>query len=293
MGRALAHQVRQIIDVVIAQLFKGDVLLLFVVGSALQDITTPPSICGGSSQDAAHEMVGAIGMSKCVEIALGRNLEFLAGDEDGTGGTDGDVAAAFTDGAGANGCGGIVASARCHNCSGGNAKKRGHFSGHGSNILVAFKQLAELLFLDAAVVHQRLGPATVCHIEKQHAGSIGIIAAMHTSQTIYDIVLGEHNAADLCEEFRLIFAHPKELGSGKACKSEVAGELQQLCHTEIIVDRVSLGAGSAVIPKDRGTNDLIVFIKSDKSMHLTANGQTCNLRSINALKQLGYANTKR
>ena len=277
---------------VIAQLFNRDVLLLFAVGSALQNVTTPPCVSRSGSQDAAHEMVGAIGVGKCVEITLGRNLKFLAGDEDGTGGTDGDVAAAFTDGAGTNSGGGVIACACCHNCGGGDAEQLSHFGLHGSNILVAFKQLTKLLFHDTTVVHHRLGPAAVCHIKKQHAGSIGVIAAMYARQTIYDIVLGEHDAADLCKEFRFILTHPKKLGCGKACEGQVASQFQQLLHAEVVVDCIGLCTGSAVVPEDRGTDDLIVLIQSNEAMHLTAYRQASNLRSINTFQQLGHTNTK-
>ena len=80
----------------------------------------------------------------------------------------------------------------------------------------------------------------------------------------------------------LVLAHPKKLGCSKAGKCQIAGQRQQTFLAEMCIEGIGLGAGSAIVPQNCGTNDLIVLIKRNKAVHLTANGQTGHLCTVHS-----------
>ena len=115
---------------------------------------------------------------------------------------------------------------------------------------------------------------------------------MDAGQAVSKIILGEHDPADLRKELRLILAHPKQLRGGEAGKGQIARQRQQALLAEVIVERIGLLAGAAVIPEDGGTDHLVVLVQGYQTVHLAAEAQTGDLGGVDVLEQLGYTNTK-
>ena len=231
-------------------------------------------------------MPAAIGMGKGMEAVAGIHTEFLGRDEHRAGGAKADIAAAIAYGSGANGGSGIIACACADLHSIGKTQRLCHLGQKAADGLPAFKEPGHLGFAHAAEGEHFLAPALMLHIQQEHTGGIGIIAGMDTGEQIIDIILGQHDLLDLCKQLRLIFLHPKDLGSGEACKGDIAGEPGEIFLAKGVVQVVHLGGGAAVVPKDGGADHLIVLIQHHQAVHLTAAADACHPGGIEALQQL-------
>ena len=291
MGAALTHQVRQIVHIVCTQLFSGDGLLLLAEVLGVQDVFHPPLVAACSRQDAAHQVVAAVCMVKAVQGVLLVHTKGAAGDEHGTGGSQRDVALAVAHSAAANSSGSIVAGAGADLNAFRQTQLGSSFGGQGANRLPAFKQLGHLGFANAADIQHFFAPALVLHIQQQHAGSIGVIGAVYAGQLVVDVVLRQHDLADLCKVLRLGIAHPQQFGGGKAGKCNVCGVLAQVFFANDVVQVFYLLLGAAVIPQNAGADHFVLCIQHHQAVHLAAGTNTGHLRSIKAVQQLRNACT--
>ena len=129
------------------------------------------------------------------------------------------------------------------------------------------------------------------HIQQQHAGSIGVIGAVYAGQLVVDVVLRQHDLADLCKVLRLGIAHPQQFGGGKAGKCNVRGVLAQVFFANDVVQVFHLLLGAAVIPQNAGADHFVLCIQHHQAVHLAAGTNTGHLRSIKAVQQLRNACT--
>ena len=111
---------------------------------------------------------------------------------------------------------------------------------------------------------------------------------MHSSQNIVDIVLGQHDLRDLPEVLRLILFHPEDLGSCETCKRNISSQRGQFFLANFIIEVVHLFGGSAVIPEDGRTDDVVVFIQHHQAMHLTSAADTGYSICIKAFQQFRH-----
>ena len=221
-------------------------------------------------------MPAAVGMSEGVERIVGINTEFLRRDKHGAGSSEGNVASTFTDHTSAHRSSGIVTCTGADFDRSGNTQFCCNIRVNSADAVVAFVQPRHLGFCDTADGEHFLAPALVAYIQKQHAGGIGIIAAMYPGEDIVDIILGEHDLGDLRKVFRLILLHPEDFGGGKTGKCNVCSQCGKLVLADLVVEVIHLLGGSAVIPEDGRTDDLVIFVQHHQAMHLTAAADTGN-----------------
>ena len=177
---------------------------------------------------------------------------------------------------------GVVASA-CADLGGfGDAQSFGNLRLHGADAFIAFKELRHLGFGNSADIQHFLAPDFLLHIQ-QHAGGIGIVAAVNTGENVVDVILGKHDLCNPRKVLRLIFLHPKDLGGGKSSKGNIGSQLRQLVLADLVIQIVHLLCGSTVIPENRGTDNVIVFIQHHQTVHLAAAADTGNLCAVKAL----------
>ena len=215
-------------------------------------------------------MIAAVGVGKGVEGVIGVHTECFGGNEHRAGGTEADIAAACADRAGAYRRCGVVSGAGNHNGVRRDAQQGGDLRLYGANFFVAFIEPGHLLLRNAADVQHLFGPALVLHIEQQHAGSVGIIAAVGPCEHIVHIILRQHDLCDFPEVLRLVLPKPQDFRGGEARKGNVGGPLGQLFFADDVVQVVHLVAGPAIIPENRRADDPVLGIQHHQPVHLPA-----------------------
>ena len=111
---------------------------------------------------------------------------------------------------------------------------------------------------------------------------------MYSGEHIRDIVLWQHYLFNTLEILRLILLQPQNLRRCKACKRDISRVLRQLILANLVIEIINLALCASIIPKYRRTNNIIVFIKNNKTVHLTAERDTLNKRFIAAVSQLSH-----
>ena len=110
---------------------------------------------------------------------------------------------------------------------------------------------------------------------------------MDAGEPVDHIVLGQHDFMNFRKVFRLMVAHPQELGRGKAREGDIPRQRQELLLTEVLVHGPGLLAGPAVVPENGRTNDLVLLVQHHQAVHLTAHRQALDLGRVRAVHQLG------
>ena len=227
----------------------------------------------------------AVGMGEGVQGVVGVHAEFVAGDENGAAGAQADVAAAVLDGAGAHSRGGVVARARDHLHIFRQAPGLGGLGGQIAHHLIALIEPGQLAFAHAADIQHLPGPALMLHVQQQNAAGVAVIAAMDAGEAIVDVVLGQHDLADAGEVFRLVFAHPQELGRGEAREGDVGGVFGDLLFADLLVEIGHLFFGAPVVPQDGGADDLILVVQHHQAVHLAAAADARHAAGVIACQQ--------
>ena len=123
------------------------------------------------------------------------------------------------------------------------------------------------------------------HIQQKHSGCIGVIGAERSGQLVCQIILRQHDLADLRKILRLVFLHPEDLRSGKTCKRNICRILGQFVFSDLIVQVIGLLLGTAVVPQDRRADHMVFAVQDHQSVHLSAEADACHLRLVKAFGQ--------
>ena len=84
----LAHQVRQIIDMIAAKLIICDPFLLCRIILCAENLIHKPLVAGCGRKHAAHQMEAAVCVCKCVKCISAVYAKGIGGDENCTGGSE-------------------------------------------------------------------------------------------------------------------------------------------------------------------------------------------------------------
>ena len=209
-------------------LFRG------IVGG-FKNVLHQPLITGGGGEHAAHEVIPAVGMGKGVECVVLVDAELLRGDEHGAGGAEGNIAAALAHNTCTNRSGGVVPRTGADLGGFGNSQQLRYVRLHGADAFVAFKQLRHLLFRNTADGEHFLRPALMLNVQQEHAGSIGVVAAVDAGQDVVYIILRQHDLGDLLEVLGLVLLHPQKLGSGEPGEGDVGSQFRQLLLADFVI----------------------------------------------------------
>ena len=232
-------------------------------------------------------MVAAVRVVKGMQGVVGVHPKTVGGDKNSARGAQGDVASAVADNAGAHGRRGVVAGAGSHHHVLAQAQERGHVLFQGAHTFIAFKQLWQLLFRDAAFPKHFPAPAAVFDVQQQHARRVAEIGAVYAGQDIVDVVLGQHDLADPVEILLFVFPHPQYFGGGKAGEGDVGRPFGQLPAAHLLVEVVHFLLGAPVVPEDGGTDDPVLVVQDHQAVHLSAGADAPDLGSVKALQKLG------
>ena len=231
----------------------------------------------------------SVGVRKGVQRVVWIDAEALRRNKHGAGGAERNIAAAFTDRAGADRGRGIVTRTGADPDLLREAERSGYFRLQRTDGLIAFIEQRHLRFGNAAECEHLLRPALMLDIEQQHTARVGVVRAVDAGEDIVDVILWQHDFADTRKILRLVLSHPQELWRGKARKGNIGGPRRELVPTDTAVELLHLGAGAAVVPEDRGADDRVVLVKHHKSVHLPACADPGHLRFVEALEQTGDA----
>ena len=184
---------------VFAQFLGGDPCLFRLVVRGADDLILPPLVAARRRKHTSHEVIPAVSVGEGVQGIVRVHAELVRGDEDGSGGTQADIAAASTHGTSPHSSCGIVASARTDHDAFREANGFSYLRQERSYRLPALVELRELLFSHAADLAHLLAPTFVFHIKKKHPGSIGVVRGVDAGKAIDQIVFGKHNLLNFCE----------------------------------------------------------------------------------------------
>ena len=123
-------------------------------------------------------------------------------------------------------------------------------------------------------------PRAAPDVVEEHPGRIRRIGAVHAREPIVDIVLGQHDLIDACEELRLVFFHPQELWRRKARKGNIRRTRAERLPADSLVQIVDLIRCAPVVPENRGAYHAIRRVEHDKAVHLAARADACHLRAV-------------
>jgi len=222
-------------------------------------------------------MIAAAGMGKGVQRVYLIRAEGVAWDEHRARGAEADIAFSFSDGAAADCRGRIISRAGADRHIFGQTELLGNLRQNRSHRLCAFKQTGQLLFADSADAQHLVAPAAVLHIQQQRSGGIGVICGVNAGEPIGDVILRQHDPVNSRELLWLVFAHPKQFWRGKAGKRDVRGTAAKLLPSDGFVEVLHLLLGSAVVPKNCGTDNVAVFVEHHKAVHLAAGADSAHL----------------
>ena len=225
MRRTLAHQVWKIVYIVFAEFVIGDRFLLSRIILGSDDLVHPPFVTGSGTQHTSHQMVISVSMCKRMKGVEFIYSKFFAGDEDGSGSSEGNVTSTIAYCSCSDSGSSIVAGAGSNFTICGKTKFCSSSFGQISGYFKTFIKFWKLFFFDIADFHHFLGPAFVLNIHQKHTGSVRVITAVNPCHLVSDIVFWKHDLSDLFEVFRFIFFYPKDFWSSKAGKCDVCGIL--------------------------------------------------------------------
>ena len=80
--------------------------------------------------------------------------------------------------------------------------------------------------------------------------------------------------------------HPEDLWCSEACKCNVCGILRKFFLSDNRIKIFRLLTGTAVIPENRRTDHIVIFIQSYKTVHLTAKTDSCYFFAVNPFCEL-------
>ena len=131
------------------------------------------------------------------------------------------------------------------------------------------------------------GPAFVCHVQKEHPGSIGIVGAVYPGQEVIDVILGKHHLFDSGKQLRLLLPHPQKLRSREAGKGDVGRPLGEPVPAHGLVQVGNLLCCPAVVPQNGGADDPVLLVQDHQAVHLTAGANAGHLAPVEALQEKG------
>ena len=246
---------------IFTELFVGNIRLFPRKIGRFQNIPAQPLVAARGGEHTAHQVIAAVGVRKGVQRVVGIDAEFVGRDEERPGCAEREIAPARADRARADRGGGIVACAR-HDAHRFRQPQRScSLRRERPHDLVALKQLRHLTFRYAAAGQHLRRPALVRHVQQQHPGGVGVVAAVHAGELIIHIVFRQHDLGDLLEVLRLVFTHPQQLRRGKARKGDVCRQRGESVLADGVVEVVHLFGRPSVVPQNRGADDVILRIQ--------------------------------
>ena len=169
------------------------------------------------------------------------------------------------------------------------SQKLGYIRLHGTDTMIAFKEFGHLLFGNAHDFQHLSAPAFMLHIQQEHTGGIGIVTGMNAGEYVVYIIFRKHDLCDPCKVLRFVFPDPENFRCGETGKGDICGHPREFLLAHLIVEIVHLRCGSAVIPKDRRANHIVILIQDHQAVHLTAAADTGNGRAVKPCQQFRNA----
>ena len=108
---------------------------------------------------------------------------------------------------------------------------------------------------------------------------------MHAGESVVDVILRQHHLPYPREVLRFVFLYPENLRGGKACKGNICGVCGESVLSDDLVEIIGLLYRAAVIPENAWTNDIVVFVQDDKTMHLAAAADALYFLRVDACGQ--------
>ena len=285
MRRALAHNVRQINKAVAAnrnalrllvhQIVRIDAHSLCGELLLVAEVVAEPLERQARAQRNAHHVPAARnGAAESMYTALGVDRDLGAVRVHNAGRTDRGKRLAVHNNARTDGRSCVVAGTADHRSTLLEARQLGSLCGDIAGDLRGLVHLAQHGLIDVQLLKDLVGPAAVRHVQKLHTGSVRNLSGKFAGEHIADIVLGKQDMAALRVDFRLIVAHPEDLGRGKAGQGGICGDLDQSLPADLLRDLLALLRGTLIAPEDRLAQHFSCLVEHDKAVHLPGKADT-------------------
>ena len=146
---------------------------------------------------------------------------------------------------------------------------RGDVAGH----FAAFIDLRQHALVDVQNLQQLVTPAAVRNIQHLHAAGIGNFRCEVARQHEADVVLRQQHVFALFVVFRLMVPHPHQLAQGESRQCGVGGDPDQVIISDLGCDLFAFLGSPLVAPDNGRTDDFVLLVQHDQSMHLAADAQ--------------------
>ena len=164
MGRTLAHEIRQEVDMIFSQLLNLRLFCGIILRS--DDLIHPPFITGSGTQHATHEMVMSVCVGKGMQGIVLIYSEMIGGNKDCSTGTQGNITHIVSYSSGTYSGGRIIPGSRRYHNICGNPQFVCHLRQYAAHLFITLITSGQLLFSHSADLTHFLRPATVLHIKQ-------------------------------------------------------------------------------------------------------------------------------
>ena len=285
-GAALAHQIRQKEKVV--GLAYVDFVEKLPYGAA-DYFLRPPFHRTRRREHTPHKVEPPVCVTEDVHTAVGARGKFRTGGKHDAAGAERDEHTALFHRARADSADRLVAAADYNLRRGAHSAFGGKCGRNGADYVGGFENRGKLCFADADEVEHRRAPPAVFHVEIKRTAVIGYVAPENSADFVGDVILRQHYFRYLCEVVRFVLFQPHQLGRRKARERHVARPFEQFFSADFFVEISALLSRAVVVPEYRGTDDVVICVEHDKSVHLSAERNAFDCAHILPLAELADA----
>ena len=114
------------------------------------------------------------------------------------------------------------------------------------------------------------GPAAAGNVQQQRAGGVGYIHRALAGEPKAHVILGKQEGAKLPPQCRLVVPHPEQFGEREVGEGGIRGEGNEAVCAELFGKPCGFWGSSLIAPDERRTENAIVLIQQNGTVHLTA-----------------------
>ena len=204
----------------------------------------------------------------------------VAGHEHHARRADGHERVARGDNACRHAAGSLVARARSHGQSGGQAEDCRRSGGQRAGRLGRLDHARQPLQRNIQVARHGLGPFAVGYVKEGSARGVGNVCGGLAGEAQANEVLGQQHAPDLGVGVGLVLAHPQQLGRGEAFQRRVGGARDDFGQPDLAFDGLALRPGALVAPENGRPDRLVALVEERRAVHLAGEPDSPDGRGV-------------
>src|SRR6266404_4232936 len=119
-------------------------------------------------------------------------------------------------------------------------------------------------------------PVPAPQIKQDCARAVGFVHRERPGELESYIIFRQQDVAGACEYLRLVILHPPALRRGEPCQGFSACDLNEALPAYARAYFVALIGATLIVPEDRGSERLLLFVQKNKTVHLSSQADRRN-----------------